>query len=93
MKNESELCFVFIEVDLLVVENIFSEIDLDLLSDFKFEKVNNFCIIWFSDNLIFEIVCDDFEVDDIGVEEFDYFNLDGVLFKFLIYEDIVFLFM
>ncbi|XP_068678261.1 uncharacterized protein [Montipora foliosa] len=88
LNNESEPCSVPIDADLSAAENTLSEIDSDLLSDSKLEKVNNPCTTRLSDNSISEIACDDFEADDIGAEELDNSNLDGALSKSLIHEDI-----
>lgn len=70
VESESvEVCYVFRDEYLLVIGNIFSEIELDLIFEFKFEKFLN----KLSDNLVCGIVYYELElindVDEVFVSE------------------------
>ena len=87
LTHENDTCPVLTEDDSSVAENTLSEIQSDLLSDSKLEQTNIPCSSRLSDNSISEILCEEFEADEVK-EEINNPNLEQGSTKSSIHDDI-----
>lgn len=84
--HEDDTCPVPID-DSSEAENTLSDIQSDSLTDSKLEQTTIPCSSRLSDNSISEILCEEFEADDVK-EEIDNPNLEGGTIKSSIHDDI-----
>ena len=84
--HEDDTCSVPID-DSSEAENTLSDIQSDSLTDSKLEQTTIPCSSRLSDNSISEILCEEFEADDVK-DEIDNPNLEGSTIKSSIHDDI-----